>query len=139
MRKILPLFTIVLMGCATPHLEGTDGQDSATLARISSPDREARLVRVEGIRINAPASGGFFLKPGERRLQFQLQLAAGGPPGKTLVAGFTPQQEFLEACLDLKAGYDYLVEVDRSRPERTLVVNERTPRQSAKELVDSTC
>lgn len=138
MKKFLPLLPLVLAGCAAPHLEGTQNQDAAALARVSSPDREARLVSIEGARVIAPTAGGYFLKPGTRRLEFQLQLAGGGAPGKSMPASFTPQQEFLEACLDLKAGHDYLINVDRSRPQRALVVNERNPQRSVT-VVDSAC
>lgn len=138
MKKLLPLFALVIVGCASPYLEGTDGQDAATLARLSSTDREARLVSMEGTRINPPAHQSYFVRPGTRRLEFQLLLPGGGPPGKNMVGGFTPQQEFIEACLDLKPGHDYLIEVDRSRPQRALVVNERNPQRSIA-AVDSTC
>lgn len=142
MKKLLPLLALslsaLLTACAMPHIEGTPPADTSGLAMLNSPDREARLFRLDGTRVDAPAFGSYFVNPGERKLQFQLQLAAGGPPGKNHTMSFTSQSEFLEACLDLKPGYEYSIEVDRSRPERALVINERSAQAQAS-TISSTC
>ncbi|MES2625207.1 MAG: hypothetical protein V4628_08005 [Pseudomonadota bacterium] len=125
MRNMLLVITLGLTGCAIPHLEGTETQDTALLARLNSVDRETRLVKLDDARIRTPAGGGYFVKPGARKLEFQLHVASAGAPGKNNSGGSTPLNDFIEACIDLKPGYDYLIEVNKEDPQAVLVVNER--------------
>ena len=138
MKTMLLLLTLGITGCAIPHLEGTQAEDATALARLNSTDREARLVRLDDARLRAPSIGSYFVKPGPRKLEFQLQLVSGGPPGKNMTGGITPLNDFIEACVDLKPGYDYLIEVDKTSAQPVLVINERNA-QSYNADISSAC
>jgi hypothetical protein len=123
--KTMALFaTLALIGCATPHIEDTAGQAGDSLAKVAVIDKQARLVKVDGAAVEAPTIGSYYLKPGTRHLEFQLQHAGATAPGKSM-GGPTPIDRFVSREVDLKAGHVYQLSVEGTRLQPELVVNEQ--------------
>jgi uncharacterized protein YcfL len=80
MKKLVLLFTLGLVGCNTPHLAETVGMDSSALAKLAVTNNSARLVKVDGNPVEAPVIGSYYVKPGARELEFQIQHAGATAP-----------------------------------------------------------
>ena len=125
MKTMALLATLVIAGCSTPHIENTAGQSAAALAKVAVVDHQARLVKVDGAAVEAPTIGSYYLKPGARELEFQLQVGGATAPGKSMGGSHTPVDRFVSRKLDLKAGHMYQLTVAGTRLQPELVVNEQ--------------
>lgn len=126
MKKIVFLMSLALAGtsCATPHVEDTASMNSSELARLVAVDRKSRLIKVDDASVRSPVIGSYYLKPGQRELQFQLQSPGATAPGKSM-GGVIARNEYVTTTIDLKPGHDYLLKIDSSDIEPRVVVNER--------------
>lgn len=125
MKVMALLATLAITACSTPHIENTAGQTGDSLAKVAVVNHGARLVKVDGAAVEAPTIGSYFLKPGARELEFQLQHAGATAPGKSLNGGPTPIDRFITKKVDLKAGHEYQLSITGTRLQPELVVNEQ--------------
>ncbi|MES2603651.1 MAG: hypothetical protein V4603_01870 [Pseudomonadota bacterium] len=125
MKTLALLATLAIAGCSTPHIENTVGQASSALAKVAVVDRQARLIKVDGAAVEAPTIGSYYLKPGSRELEFQLQHGNATAPGKSMGGGITTINRFVTTRVELKAGHEYQLTVEGTRVQPKLVVNER--------------
>jgi hypothetical protein len=126
MKKLVFLMSLVMAGvsCASPHLEDTASMRSDELARLVAVDRKSRLIKVDDTSVRSPVIGSYYLKPGQRELQFQLQSPGATAPGKSM-GGVIARDKYVTTTIDLKPGHDYLLKIDSSDIEPRVVVNER--------------
>jgi hypothetical protein len=115
MRKTIALLSAALMaGCANMHVEGTEGSSTSNLATLVSTDRRSRLVAIDGNRVNGPVIGSYYVKPGNRQLQFSLQVPSGGL-GKGVGHGVSATGQFVETRAELRAGIRYFLHVEQDK------------------------
>jgi hypothetical protein len=129
--KIFPLLSaLALTGCANVHVEGTEGSSIQSLARLIAADRSSRLVAIDGTAVNGPVLGSYYLKPGNRTLEFQLQTPNFAGPGKSFGHGVTARDEFVTTQADLRAGGRYVLTVERGSAAPQVLIRE-TPSSAA--------
>jgi hypothetical protein len=126
MKKLAFLMSLALAAtsCASPHLEDTASLRNDELARLVAVDRQSRLIKVDDANVRSPVTGSYYLKPGQRQLQFQLQRPGATAPGKSM-GGIIALDKYVTTTVDLKAGHDYLLKIDTSDIEPRVVINER--------------
>lgn len=122
MKLRVTLLALVLTGCANVHVEGTNGSSEQSLAKLIAPDRRSRLVAIDGQAVSGPVVGSYYVKPGNRTLEFQLQTPNFAGPGKSFGHGVTARDEFMTTQADLKAGGRYVLTLDtRSGTPQVLI------------------
>lgn len=126
MKKIVFLMSLALAGtsCASPHVEDTASMSDSQLARLLAVDGKSRLVQVDGAEVKSPLATSYYLKPGNRELQFQVHRKGAGAPGKG-VKRMVPTDKYVTTRVNLQAGHDYLLKIDTRDQQPRVVIDER--------------
>ena len=117
MKAIALVLTAALIGSAGAYAEDT--------ASLVSADRSARLVAIDGAKVEHKTSGHYAVAAGTRELEFQLMIPSATAPGKSFGSMPTPTDKFVTTKATLKAGTHYTLHVDKADADAKVVIREK--------------
>jgi len=113
MKVIALILTAALIG-STAYAEDT--------ASLVSTDRSARLVAIDGNKVDVASTGRYAVPAGTRELEFELMIPSATAPGKSFGGAPTPTNRFVTTKATLEAGKRYTLHVDKSARDASIAI-----------------